>query len=1066
MSGKKAEKPKFHLSGYLILAPFVARKLGFNDWVKMLRRFADVPEGNAADGYTFMYHELLTSPGRSIPDEALAVYDRNIRDYVASVGRKRGDGFRLKYFQYLAVLFTEIYLDLYFQSPNSLMGELNNALESGLSRTPRLGVAYGKRDLQKVAYAMATGSGKTLLLHINYLQFQRYNHGRNAIDVDNVILIAPSEEMATQHLDELLASGIPAEIFKGEATGQFVASESIRVKVIDVFKLKLPEDKKGEGVTFNVEVFGEKNLLFVDEGHKGHRSEERKWKQVRQKLSRSGFSFEYSATFSQVIGLKSVKDAIGNDLLDEYSKAILFDYSYKYFHGDGYGKEFFVLNLKKFEEEDRDTVLLSNLLSYYEQLLVYSSLGEKAEECRLERPLWIFVGQRVKDEASDVVTVLSFLDKVLENKGDWVEKRVHDILEGRSGLRFDEPRDVWARGYSERQFPYLRWAKMQSSDVVKGILEMVFRASEGGPSLRLHVQDLRSARGELLLRATTSSQPFGLIYVGNKLDLKKALSVTQPDIIVENDVVGTPMFQGINDDSSPVNVLIGAKKFIEGWNCWRVSSMTLINIGRGEGPQIIQLFGRGVRLQGWGGSLKRTSQSDSSRPRFIEVLETLGVYGIRADYMREFREMIEREDLPVLEAIEVPVKSLEPFPQGLKIPELPPGADFQLEDLFELTDKTLEGVQSRVDILPRVDFADSRPSEGIRDVTPLTRQEIDESSLTFLDWDEIYLDALRHRSEHDYSNLRFSRDDAMDYIRTGKYDLYTNARDLGLRNEFVRLTKIQKIAERIIRNLIDRRYEVRNKRWEKERRISVDLMPDSVTKRVGSGAKYIAWIDSSREQDIKELKRQVRSGDVYRQAVTSPFPTAWYDGHLFQPLFAIGPRNGQTMFTEPAGLNVGESRFVVDLANYLKTNLEFLGGGTTVYLMRNHTKGKGVGFEVPVPFYPDFLLWVMRDSEQRLAFVDPHGLSFSGSGDPKVSLHRILAEEPPNWAGIRKVDAYIVSVTPFNEVSSRFGHAPATIEAYARDLGILFQDTERGHPNPSYIRQFFDSLMNDVPSRP
>ena len=291
MPGKKAEKPRFHLSDYLILAPFVARKLGFKDWVQMLRRLADVPEGNASDGYTYMYHELLTTPGRSIPDETLAVYDRNIREYVASIGRKRGDGFRLKYFQYLAVLFTEVYLDLYFQGPNALMRELNDALESGLSRRPRLGVAYGKRDLQKVAYAMATGSGKTLLLHINYLQFRRYNHGRNAIDLDNVILIAPSEEMATQHLDELLASDIPAEIFKGETPGPFVASEGIRVKVIDVFKLKLPEDKKGEGVTFNVDIFGEKNLLFVDEGHKGNQSEERKWKRVRQKLARTGFSF-------------------------------------------------------------------------------------------------------------------------------------------------------------------------------------------------------------------------------------------------------------------------------------------------------------------------------------------------------------------------------------------------------------------------------------------------------------------------------------------------------------------------------------------------------------------------------------------------------------------------------------------------------------------------------------------------------------------------------------------------------------------------------------------------------
>ena len=37
---------------------------------------------------------------------------------------------------------------------------------------------------------------------------------------------------------------------------------------------------------------------------------------------------------------------------------------------------------------------------------------------------------------------------------------------------------------------------------------------------------------------------------------------------------------------------------MEGWNSWRVPNMGLLNIGRQEGSQIIQLLGRGVRLKG------------------------------------------------------------------------------------------------------------------------------------------------------------------------------------------------------------------------------------------------------------------------------------------------------------------------------------------------------------------------------------------------------------------------------------------------------------------------------------
>ncbi|WP_287155753.1 hypothetical protein, partial [Candidatus Solincola tengchongensis] len=38
--------------------------------------------------------------------------------------------------------------------------------------------------------------------------------------------------------------------------------------------------------------------------------------------------------------------ARNNLLTAEYGKAIVFDYSYKYFYGDGFGKDFRILNLK------------------------------------------------------------------------------------------------------------------------------------------------------------------------------------------------------------------------------------------------------------------------------------------------------------------------------------------------------------------------------------------------------------------------------------------------------------------------------------------------------------------------------------------------------------------------------------------------------------------------------------------------------------------------------------------------------------------------------------------------
>jgi hypothetical protein len=88
-----------------------------------------------------------------------------------------------------------------------------------------------------------------------------YNKGPNKIDYENVIVITTGDEMSKQHLDELKASGIPATLFQGENRGYFDTDKNT-VKVISIHKLKLPEDKKGEGVTIDVSNIRHKEPCF------------------------------------------------------------------------------------------------------------------------------------------------------------------------------------------------------------------------------------------------------------------------------------------------------------------------------------------------------------------------------------------------------------------------------------------------------------------------------------------------------------------------------------------------------------------------------------------------------------------------------------------------------------------------------------------------------------------------------------------------------------------------------------------------------------------------------------
>ncbi|MGB1243283.1 MAG: hypothetical protein ACPG49_12220 [Chitinophagales bacterium] len=100
------------------------------------------------------------------------------------------------------------------------------------------------------------------------------------------------------------------------------------------------------------------------------------------------------------------------------------------------------------------------------------------------------------------------------------------------------------------------------------------------------------------LRIGETDDYFGVINVGDDNTLFK-LCQTFSILGMERDF-SSSLFQKINQKDSKINVLIGAKKFTEGWSSWRVSTMGLMNIGKSEGSQIIQLFGRGVRLKAFG----------------------------------------------------------------------------------------------------------------------------------------------------------------------------------------------------------------------------------------------------------------------------------------------------------------------------------------------------------------------------------------------------------------------------------------------------------------------------------
>jgi len=58
--------------------------------------------------------------------------------------------------------------------------------------------------------------------------------------------------------------------------------------------------------------------------------------------------------------------------------------------------------------------------------------------------------------------------------------------------------------------------------------------------------------------------------------------------------------------------------------------------------------------------------------------------------------------------------------------------------------------------------------------------------------------------------------------------------------------------------------------------------------------------------------------------------------------------------------------------------------GMELFLLRNMSREKGVGFFEAGNFHPDFILWVFKGDIQYVNFVEPHGLMHEGPGNDKI----------------------------------------------------------------------------------
>ena len=968
----------------------------------------------------------------------LKEYDDNIIEYLQHINRKREFKISLKYFQYLAILFTEFYLDYYFNNKNEFIDLINKWISNNFNNEDNINNGnniYDNESLNKLAYMCATGSGKTLILHINILQMMKYN--KNFKKYSNVLLLTKNERLSTQHKEELDMSDIKSEIFDGHTNDAII-------QIIDINKIK---DENGPN-TFDYRSFEESNLLFVDEGHSGAGGDV--WFKYRKNLVEiNGFTFEYSATLKEAVS----NDKNKNDLELEYQKAIIFDYQYLYFRNDGYGKDYQILNLDEAVDLDDNNLYLTGcLLTYFEQLKYFVKNEADIKDFLIEKPLMVFVGTTVSkasDNLTDVSKVVLFLENFVSNKKESI-KNISKILKGKTGIIESNKAGV-NRDLFENKFLFLKELygcsddiKEALSDIYKDILNFVFNYKLATDKPHIILTHIKSDDDEIGIKIGNSDKDFAVISVGDTDGLLKILKNNNLHV---NDNIKSDktLFSTISNKDSSINILIGSKKFIEGWNNYRVSTMGLINFAKNRGVEAIQLFGRGVRLKGYNNSLKRSESLDDTLRKEVKVLkdikivETLNIFGLSSNYMAEFKEFLNNNGLEKEEKVIKKVNVIKTFNniknKKLKVLKLKKGMNFNKDSscfIFDIdndiefnnyitkdTNKIVKSYMNIADTYSSNDITyigDKDYNEKLH-LTDVNNEYID----NFIDYDNIYFELVNYKKIKKYNRVVIVKDNIKKLIENDNWYYIIIDKDKLKINNDEDLYRRKRIICDLLKSLLDKYYKYKIKQWESqnleycdlddnddnfinEYEISFENSKDAINNNVEDAVdKYINDIENiigAIKNNIKYVPKGKEIGEPLKGVnnINDCFAILCPE-HLYKPLYSLGDKQGYRFDIKPIALNKDEKKFVELLLKYrysynddnninyynkfLEDYNKIIGANAEIYLLRNMPK-KGIGFFEANNFYPDFILWMDTDTTQYINFIDPKGIEFIKNDNPKI----------------------------------------------------------------------------------
>jgi hypothetical protein len=273
-------------------------------------------------------------------------------------------------------------------------------------------------------------------------------------------------------------------------------------------------------------------------------------------------------------------------------------------------------------------------------------------------------------------------------------------------------------------------------------------------------------------------------------------------------------------------------------------------------------------------------------------------------------------------------------------------------------------------------------------------------------------------------------------------------------DSFEKVRLWEEIALSLLKKFVERYYTFRKREWELPHLEYQELNENDANFPKGQDEDgdgyYRILIDRSQDEivtKLTELKSLIEDGNL-KPWEFHGLTAIWFGQHLYEPLLYL---DQNTVEISPVPLNKGERNLVEDLKTYYEGASKYF-ADKELYLLRNLSKGRGVGFFEAGNFHPDFILWLVVKGRQFIAFIDPKGIRNIGFNDPKIQFYRTIKDIERRLGDPSiTLSSFIISNTPSHTMRLLWA-----VEKMAMDSrNILFQDEDKS----SYVREMIDRIM-------